>query len=293
MEKISTLLWDELVNLPVTHAMPEFHGLLEALPHVASRGDILVTCPKLIIGRRLMKLWKGLNEEAFGATITSGDGTLELDKKNYRARFRMSEVAFSRLITCKNHADSKDKWAWFRGVWGGSGAIYLPQSGYYMSLSFREKHELGKKLTKVLHSVSIQPRVRLKQGRTEYTIRDQDQIVTCLSKMGLFRSSLFLEETAVVRGIRNRANKLVNCDTANINKSLSAARLQQALVDKLDEKELWGSLPPKLADLARTRRAHPSASLSELGQLLPNPVSKSTVEYRWRKLAALLESETI
>ena len=293
MEKISTLLWDELVNLPVNQPMPELLGLLEALPHDSFDGDIVISCPKLIIGRRLMKLWKGLNEEQFNATITIDDGALQLDRKNYKARFKISKVTFNRLTSYKNHADSKDRWAWFRGVWGGSGAIYLPQSGYYMSLHLKEKNELGKKIAKVLHSVDIQPRIRIKQGRTEYTIRDQEQIVTCLTKMGLFRSSLFLEETAVVRGIRSRANKLVNCDTANINKSLSAARQQQALVDRLDDEGLWNRLPPKLIELAKMRRANPSASLSELGQLLSIPVSKSTVEYRWRRLEALLQSETI
>jgi DNA-binding protein WhiA len=94
-----------------------------------------------------------------------------------------------------------------------------------------------------------------------------------------------------VRSIRERANKIVNCDSANIEKSLAAARAQLSMVDALDERGLWDEVPPALAELAKARRANPSASLGELGQILSKPVSKSTVEYRWRKLEFLIRGD--
>jgi DNA-binding transcriptional regulator WhiA len=65
------------------------------------------------------------------------------------------------------------------------------------------------------------------------------------------------------------------------------------LVETLDEKGLWSEISPQLAEVARVRREHPSASLGELGQILTKPVSKSTVEYRWKKLEAFLTETDI
>jgi DNA-binding protein WhiA len=119
-------------------------------------------------------------------------------------------------------------------------------------------------------------------------IRGLEDIVTVLAGMGLVRTSLVFEETAVLRSARGTANKLTNCDSANIGKTLEAARLQMRLVDALDAHGLWNAISPQLAEVARTRREPPSASLGELGQILSKPVSKSTVEYRWKKLEAFL-----
>jgi DNA-binding protein WhiA len=149
----------------------------------------------------------------------------------------------------------------------------------------------GERAKAILSSAGMPPGVREKRGRTEYMLRSQEQIVTCLSKMGLVKSSLMLEETAIVRSIRNKVNKVINCDSANIRKTVETARQQLALVDRIDAEGLWDLLTPVQAELAETRRLNPSASLSELGQMLSKPVSKSTVEYRWRKLNADLESK--
>jgi hypothetical protein len=97
-----------------------------------------------------------------------------------------------------------------------------------------------------------------------------------------------LEDTAVIRSVREMANKMVNCDAANIASTLAAARSQIALVEAIDENRLWSELPPNLAEIARARRENPSASLRELGQILSKPVTKSTVEYRWKKLETVI-----
>lgn len=293
MEKINTLIWDELVNLPTPNPEAELRGFLETLPHSFRGTDVLLSCPKLVIGRRLLKLWRGLKEGVFNATITPSNGALELDKGRGKAAFKLSKDLFEELIAFKPRCNRDDNRFWFRGVWGGCGAIYLPQSGYYMVLRVRERLGLGRRIAVFLRRTGIEPGIRMRQGRIEYMIRDQEEIVTCLSKMELARSSLLLEEAAIVRSVRSRANKLVNCDTANINKSLHAARAQQALVNKLDEEGLWDLLSPELAELAMMRRARPSASLSELGQNLSRPVSKSTVMYRWKKLDTFIRGERI
>ena len=146
----------------------------------------------------------------------------------------------------------------------------------------------GDLIEPALRSAAVTPKIRINRGRTEYMVRDIEGVVTVLSRMGLVRTSLLLEDTAVIRSVRGMANKMVNCDSANIASTLAAARSQMALVDAIDGKKLWSELPPYLAEIARVRRENPSASFRELGQILSKPVTKSTVEYRWKKLETVI-----
>lgn len=290
MEKIDVILWDELIDLPawpLTDAEAELAGFLNALPAIRDGRTFVVSCPRLVMSRRLLKLWKGLNETSFNATIESQEGVLELDRKRARVRFRFPAERYGEIASPKNFS-LRQRWAWFRGVWGAVGALYLPQSGYYMALRVKDQQGVGKKLSQILRSASIVPGSRIKHGRTEYMIRSQEAIVTCLSRMGLVKTTLALEDTAIVRSMRSEANKRVNCDAANIGKTIETARQQLAFLDRVDALGLWNRVPELLRELARARRENPSASLRELGQMLQKPVSKSTVEYRWRKLESII-----
>jgi DNA-binding transcriptional regulator WhiA len=232
-----------------------------------------------------MKLCKALDEGPFSEKMFSGERALELDKLKGRALYRIPRAAHESCMR-----PPRRKWEWFRGVLGGCGALYLPQNGYYMALRLPPAGNSRRVLDSILKGAGIIPKVRTNRGRTEYMIRDVEEIVTVLSRTGLVKTSLLLEETAVIRSVRKTANKLVNCDSANIRKTLTAARAQMELIDAIDSKELWWEIPPETAELARLRRANPSASLGELGQFLSKPVSKSTVEYRWRKLKSLISN---
>jgi DNA-binding protein WhiA len=271
MEKLTSAMWDEFMELPLTDAEPELSGFVSALPPRAD-GDLeSVDTRRLPVARRMLKLCRSLG---------LAEGGVSLDKRRGRAIFRVPPE-----LRSGGFGSHGKKWAWFRGVWGGCGSLYSPRSGYYMAL--RAPSAMGRGgILAALRSASVSPGVREKGGRTEFMIRDVERVVTVLARMGLVRTSLLLEETAVIRSVRGMANKMVNCDAANIASTLAAARAQMAVVDAIDENGLWGELPPRLAEIARLRRENPSASLRELGQILPRPVSKSTVEYRWKKLVS-------
>jgi DNA-binding transcriptional regulator WhiA len=281
--------WDEFLNLPVCDASPEIAGFLSVLPAKRDGDRVLVDTRKLVIARRIMKLVGGLSEGARREITPRGGNFLELDKNRGRALLQIQSGAYSEINRRASH-----KWAWFRGVWGGCGSLYLPRVGYYMSLRLPRGINREKKPAALLSSSGVSFAARNKRGRTEYMIRNLEDIVTVLAGMGLVRTSLMFEETAVLRSARGAANKMTNCDRANIGKTIEAARLQMRLVETLDEHGLWNEISPQLAEVARTRREYPSASLGELGQILSKPVSKSTVEYRWKKLEAFLaEANTL
>ena len=285
MEKLATELWDEFLEQSLTDAGPELSGFLSALPARNDGEYVLVDTRRLVAARRMLKLCRYMESGMNG-------GTLELDKSKGRATFRFPAEFYS--LMSKPGAPLpkvKQRWAWFRGMWGGCGSLYEPRQGYYIALRVPAGRKCGSSIESALRSVSVTPKVRINRGRTEYMIRDIEGVVTILSKMGLVRTSLLLEDTAVIRSMRGIANKIVNCDAANIASTLAAARSQIALVDAIDENSLWHELPSHLAELARVRRENPSASLREMGQILSKPVSKSTVEYRWKKLVAVIDEK--
>ena len=284
MEKMAAELWDEFLEQPLSDAKPELSGFLSALPSKTEGESVLVDTRRLMVARRMLKLCRYLES---GTSLAGG--VLELDKTKGRAMFRFPGEFYSLMAEPgARHQKLKQIWAWFRGVWGGCGSLYKPQQGYYLALRVPAGRKCGIFVEQVLRSAVVTPKIRINKGRTEYMIRDIDGVVAILSRMGLVRTSLLLEDTAVIRSVRGMANKMVNCDAANIASTLTAARAQIALVNAIDENELWDVLPPHLAEIARVRRENPSASLRELGQILSKPVTKSTVEYRWKKLETVI-----
>ena len=292
MEKLATELWDEFLEQPLTDAEPELSGFLSALPARTDGESVLVDTRRLIAARRMLKLCRYIERAASGwitPRSSLGGGALELDRAKGRAMFRFSAEFYSLMSKPgASHQKANRRWAWFRGMWGGCGSLYEPQQGYYMALRIPAGRKCGNFIEQALRSVKVTPKVRINRGKTEYMIRDIEGVVTILSRMGCVRTSLLLEDTAVIRSVRGMANKMVNCDAANIASTLAAARSQIALVDTIDEHKLWSALPPHLAEIARIRRENPSASLRELGQILSKPVTKSTVEYRWKKLETVI-----
>jgi hypothetical protein len=285
MGKIYTAMWDELLEVRASDASSELSGYIAVLPVKYDGASALVDTRRLVVARRLLKLCKALNEAHAGEKMIPGERAFVLDKIKGRALYKIPRGAYELLM--RSHGR---KWEWFRGVWGGCGTLYLPQNGYYMALRIPLTGNSRRVLDSIFKGAGVVPKVRTNRGRAEYMIRDVEGIVTVLSRMGLVKTSLLLEETAVIRSVRGIANKMVNCDSANIHKTLTAARAQMELIDAVDSKGLWGEIPSETAELARLRRANPSASLGELGQFLSKPVSKSTVEYRWRRLKALISN---
>jgi len=116
-------------------------------------------------------------------------------------------------------------------------------------------------------------------------LRDQESIVTFLCNLGLPSSSLKLEDRVIMRSMTGQANRVRNCDTANIRRAVRVAEEQTRLASQASREGLLPLLPPALRQLAEARLANPEASLSELGEKLIPPIQKSTVKYRWARLS--------
>ena len=277
-------LWDEWTALPQEDEetdSSELAGLTAALPFKKKEGGdmVLLGTSRLWALRRLARLWKNSrwklewNVASSLSVPPSMKGRVELS---------MPRNLYDTIAAYAGN----DRWAWVRGVWGGCGSLCVPKAGYYLVIR-TSSQALAKRVTQVLHRAGISPNERL-YGKHELIVRNQQDIVLFLNKIGLTDVSLRVEDKAILRAMRDQANKMRNCDTANINKALKAAQEQSALAAWLFQNDLVEALPQNLRVLVEARLEHPEESLSELGRRLSPPVTKSTVKYRWTRLCKFI-----
>ena len=120
-------------------------------------------------------------------------------------------------------------------------------------------------------------------------IKEGSQIVDILNVMEAPIALMELENIRIVRGMRGQVNRQVNCETANINKTVSAAVRQMEDIIYIRDTIGLHNLPENLEEIASLRLARPDASLKELGEALDHPVGKSGVNHRLRKLGAIAQ----
>ena len=271
-------LWDEWAALPQGNEetdSSELAGLVAALPFKKKESMAFLSTSRLWALRRLAKLWKNSIWKQDWNVASSLSVPLSMKG---RVELAMPEALYNAVAA---HSGA-DRWAWLRGVWGGCGSLYVPKTGYY--LVFRAySAAMAKRAAQVMNRAGIYPSERM-YGKHELIVRAQQDIVDFLSKIGLPDISLCVEDKAILRAMRDQANKMRNCDTANINKSLKAAEEQSELAAELFRSGLIETLPQNLRVLVEARLEHPVDSLSELGRRLSPPVTKSTVKYKWERL---------
>ena len=127
------------------------------------------------------------------------------------------------------------------------------------------------------------------EHRNEFTLRNHDDIMTFLYNAGMESGALDFEGRSLIRSARNKANLARNYDTANIARSVKAAHEQRKIAERILSSGKIDALPENLRGLLRLRLENPDISLEELGGMLNPPVSKSTVNYRWKKIKNFIE----
>lgn len=285
MEHLSYKIWDEWSSFPIIPPVEdEIAGILDGSHSRRAGSEYEFTSGRIFALRRLLKLWAD-SEYQNVETIRIIYGEQQKSRLSFSLNAELAEKIFDRISTSSR---KKRNWNWVRGMWGSCGSLYLPKTGYHLVLRPPIRNGSAERLQSILKSAGFSIGIRKKSQMRELMLRDQQQIVTFLSRMGFVKTVLALEETAIYRSMRSHANKLVNCDSANINKTLEAAERQMKLIREMEEAGILEELPDELRELVIARKKNPSISLKELGQNLPRPISKSTVEYRWRKCENIL-----
>ena len=172
--------------------------------------------------------------------------------------------------------------AYLRGAFLAAGSIADPAVGsYHLEFDSLEPKQADF-LVSLLHGFALNAKiVRRKETETVY-IKGAEQISDFMNIVGSHRSLLEFESVRVTKDVRNRANRLRNCDTANVNKTVEAASRQIEEIKLIDKSIGMSKLPQNLRVAAELRLENPEASLAELSQL--SHLGRSALNHRFRRL---------
>lgn len=174
--------------------------------------------------------------------------------------------------------------AYLRGSFLGGGSVTNPEQGYHLEL-VSNSEDYAKALAELINTYpSLQAKIILRKNFYVVYMKEGEQIVDFLNIIGAHSALLNLENIRIYKDLRNQTNRLVNCETANLNKTVEAAVRQIEQIRLLDRTLGLDKLPKGLREIAALRLQYPEASLKELGEMLSPPVGKSGVNHRLRKL---------
>lgn len=181
------------------------------------------------------------------------------------------------------------KRAYLRGAFLAGGSLNHPESSYHLEIfSIYEEHTNS--LAKLMNTYHLNVKTLQRKNGYILYMKEGEKITEFLSIIGAHRALLYFEDIRIVKDMRNSVNRLVNCETANLNKTVSAAMRQVENIRLINQEVGLETLPKKLRDLAELRLVHPDVTLKELGELMEGEsISKSGINHRFRKIDALAE----
>ncbi|MEG0766621.1 MAG: DNA-binding protein WhiA [Clostridia bacterium] len=179
--------------------------------------------------------------------------------------------------------------SFLRGAFLGSGSIASPDKEYHLEFVTSDE-QMASAIEQLLAEQSLYARQVLRKGAMVVYLKDGEQIVQLLSILGAHVALCELENVRILKGLRNQVNRVTNCDSANIIKTLDAADRQVQAITLIRDTMGLERLPDTLQEIAQERLQHPEVTLQELGDLLDPPVGKSGVNHRLRRLEAIAQT---
>lgn len=196
------------------------------------------------------------------------------------------------IITCNkellNFKDMQtstveEKRAVIRGAFMGGGLINNPNSKYHLEITFNSE-ENQKIIQDIISDFNITTKSLVRKNGYSLYIKEGEIISDFLAVIGANTAVIRYEEIRVIKDKRNNINRIVNCETANLNKTIEASVLQVQAINLIKSKKKFDDLPDNLKEIAELRLKNPDANLVELGEMLGTPISKSGVNHRLNKI---------
>lgn len=180
------------------------------------------------------------------------------------------------------------KRAYLRGAFLGAGSVSDPEKGYHLEfVSPTQKH--AEYLREIMHQLEMEAKIVPRKNNYVVYLKEGTQIVDLLNVIGAHIALMKLENVRIVKEVRNNVNRIVNCETANLKKTVSAAVRQMQDIEYIQDTVGIRYLPDNLQEIAIYRLEYPSATLKELGELLSPPVGKSGINHRLKKVSEIAD----
>ena len=213
------------------------------------------------------------------------DATLsEEQMQDFYCKFGSLEEPVSQLLI-KNSCCQR---AFLRGAFLSNGSISDPQKGYHMEFVCTHEDK-AVQLKKVIQGFDIDAKIVIRKKYYVVYLKEGAGIVDLLNVMEAHVALMNLENLRILKEMRNSINRRVNCEAANISKTVNAAARQIEDIEYLRDHYGFRKLPESLREMAQVRLEYPDAPLKELGEYLDPPVGKSGVNHRLRKLSELAD----
>ncbi|MEW4412924.1 DNA-binding protein WhiA [Clostridium sp. AN503] len=180
------------------------------------------------------------------------------------------------------------KRAFIRGAFLAAGSISDPEKFYHFEIACATEGK-AVQLQGLILAFGLDAKIVQRKKYYVVYIKEGSQIVDILNVMEAPVALMELENIRILKEMRGSVNRQVNCETANINKTVSAAVKQMEDITYIRDTVGFGRLPENLQEIAQLRLSRPEATLKELGEALDPPVGKSGVNHRLRKLGSMAE----
>ena len=213
---------------------------------------------------------------------------IEMQGKNYVITTKNKNIL--RLANIKDleiDGEIQEK-AYIRGCFLGSGSINNPENKYHIEVIFKQKQD-AQSVVNMLKKYSINFKILEKENSTSIYSKDGEEISKFLAFIGANNAVLKFEDIRVYRDMRNNVNRIVNCETANLSKTVTAALKQIDAINVIKSNGKFNSLSDSLKEIAELRIKYPEASLTELGEKTNPKIGKSGVNHRLKAIMKLAE----
>ena len=255
------------------------------------------------VARRTYSLIKRLFQ--YDAIIEIRKNTQLRKKNTYRIHIEDVEVAEHFLLEAGYDVDrfqylqagdflnrlstASKKVAFLRGAFFGGGSITNPDRMYHLEIVSADV-EAQELVRKAMNQLQVPPKQTIRKDQRIVYLKDSELITDFLALIGAHQSLLKFEDIRAMKDIRNNVNRVVNCETANLDKTITASMRQRQAIAVLERSLGLENLPDTLREIALVRLENEDLSLKELGELLDPPIGKSGVNHRLKKIIALAET---
>lgn len=201
-----------------------------------------------------------------------GHNTNEITLKINRSNFNCSECEGS----------------FFAGAFLSCGTISSPEKDYHLEFVVSYLN-LSRSMMKLMSEFELEPKLTNRKGYSIIYFKESESIEDCLYRMGASDAAFRIMNIKVLKDFRNKANRMANCETANISRIIDACTPQIQAIEKIKKKKGLNYLSSELREIALLREANPEASLQELALMTADGLSRSGVNHRLKKIEKIAE----
>ena len=179
--------------------------------------------------------------------------------------------------------------AYLRGAFLSAGSLTDPEKNYHFEIVCQGA-DLAEQIRDLFDNFGLEAKIVIRKKYHVVYLKEGSMISDTLNIIGAHISLMKFENVRILKDVRNSVNRRVNCEAANINKTVSAARKQIEDIEYIKNTVGLEHLPENLRDVAYARLEDPEAALKELGEMLQKPLGKSGVNHRLRKLSSIAQN---